>query len=52
MSVQDVLLQHTTAKVQGVFLAQLAAYVVNDDMEIIIKMPGEGISRASMLSVQ
>jgi hypothetical protein len=52
MSVRDVLLQHTTAKVQGVFLAQLAAYVVNNDMEIIIKMPGEGISQASMLSVQ
>ena len=25
-------------------LAQLAAYAVNDDMEIIVKMPGEGIS--------
>ena len=44
MSVQDVLLQHTAAKVRGVFLAQLAAYAVNDDMEIIVKMPGEGIS--------
>jgi len=52
MSVQDVLLQHTAAKVRGVFLAQLAAYAVNDDMEIIVKMPGEGISRASVLGVQ
>jgi len=44
MSVRDVLLQHATTKVQGVLLAQLAAYAVNDDMEIIVKMPGEGIS--------
>jgi hypothetical protein len=52
MSVRDVLLQHTATKVQGVLLAQLAAYVVNDDMEIIVKMPGEGISRASVLGLQ
>jgi len=44
MSVRDVLLQHAATKVQGVLLAQLVAYAVNDDMEIIIKMPGEGIS--------
>jgi len=44
MSVRDVLLQHAATKVQGVLLAQLAAYAVNDNMEIIVKMPGEGIS--------
>jgi hypothetical protein len=52
MSVRDVLLQHATIKVQGVLLAQLAAYTVNDNMEIIVKMPGEGISRASVLGAQ
>jgi len=52
MTVGDVLLQHTATKVQGVFLAQLAAYAVNDDMEIIVKMPGEGIGRASVLGSQ
>jgi hypothetical protein len=51
MSVRDILLQHTAEKVQGVLLAQLAAYAVNDDMEIIVKIPGEGISRASVLAV-
>jgi hypothetical protein len=52
MTVGDVLIQHTATKVQGVFLAQLAAYAVNDDMEIIVKMPGEGIGRASVLGSQ
>jgi hypothetical protein len=44
MSVKDILLQHTATKAEGVLLAQLAAYAVNDNMEIIVKMPGEGIS--------
>jgi hypothetical protein len=43
MSVQDILLQHATTKVQGVFLAQLTAYAVNDNIEIVVEVPCEGI---------
>jgi hypothetical protein len=31
------------AERQGVFLAWLTAYAVNDDVEIIVEMPGDGI---------
>jgi hypothetical protein len=40
---QDVLLNHAAAEVQGVLLAQLTAYTVNDDVEIVVEMPGDGI---------
>jgi hypothetical protein len=40
---QDILLNHVTAEVQGVFLARLTAYAVNNDVEIIIKVPSDGV---------
>jgi len=46
---QDILLNHTAAEVQGVLLAQLTAYAVDDDVEIVVEMPGDGIGRASVL---
>jgi hypothetical protein len=46
---RDVLLNHTAAKVQGVLLAWLTAYAVDDDVEIVVEMPGDGIGRASVL---
>jgi hypothetical protein len=46
---QDVLLDHTAAKVQGVLLAWLTAYAVDDDVEVVVEMPGDGIGRASVL---
>jgi hypothetical protein len=46
----DVLLNHAAAEVQGVILARLTAYTVNNDVEIVVKMPGDGIGRASVLS--
>jgi len=48
---RDVLLNHTAAKVQGVLLAWLTAYSVDDDVEIIVEMPGDGIGRASVLGM-
>jgi hypothetical protein len=45
---RDVLLNHAAAEVQGVLLAQLTAYAVNDDVEIVVEMPGDGIGRASV----
>jgi hypothetical protein len=47
----DVLLNHAAAEVQGVLLAQLTAYAVNDDVEIIVEMPGDGIGWASVLGM-
>jgi hypothetical protein len=52
MPVRDVLLQHATTKVQGVLLAQSAAYAVNNDIEIIIEVPCEGVGRASVLGMR
>ena len=46
---RDVLLDHTAAKVQGVLLAWLTAYAVDDNVEVVIEMPGDGIGRASVL---
>jgi hypothetical protein len=40
---RDILLNHAAAEVQGVLLARLTAYAVNDNVEIVIKMPGDGI---------
>jgi hypothetical protein len=40
---RDVLLNHTAAKVQGVLLAQLTAYAVDYNVEIVVEMPGDGI---------
>jgi hypothetical protein len=51
MAERDVLLNHAAAEVQGVLLARLTAYAVNDDVEIVIEMPGDGIGRASVLSM-
>ena len=34
---------------QGVILAWLTAYTVNDDVEIVVEMPGDGIGQASVL---
>jgi long-subunit acyl-CoA synthetase (AMP-forming) len=48
---RDVLLNHATAEVQGVFLTQLTAYAVNDDVEIVIEVPSDGVGRASVLSM-
>jgi hypothetical protein len=46
---RDVLLNHTAAKVRGVLLAWLTAYAVDDNVEIVIEMPGDGIGQASVL---
>jgi len=46
---RDVLLNHAAAEVQGVLLAWLTAYAVNDNVEIVVEMPGDGIGRASVL---
>jgi hypothetical protein len=46
---RDVLLNHTAAKVQAVLLARLTAYAVDNDVEIVVEMPGDGISQASVL---
>jgi len=46
---RDVLLNHAAATVQGIFLAQLTAYAVNNDVEIVVEMPGHGIGQASVL---
>jgi len=43
MAERDVLLNHAAAEVQGVLLAWLTAYAVNDDVEIVVEMPGDGI---------
>ena len=48
---QDVLLNHATAEVQGVFLAWLMAHTVNNDVKSVIEMPGDGIGRASVLAM-
>jgi hypothetical protein len=40
---RDVLLNHAAAEVQGILLARLTAYAVNDNVEIVIEMPGDGI---------
>jgi hypothetical protein len=49
MAERDILLNHATAEVQGVFLARLTAYAVNDDVEIIVEVPSDGVGRASVL---
>jgi len=46
---RDVLLNHTAAEVQGILLARLTAYAVDDDVEIVVEMPGDGIGQASVL---
>jgi hypothetical protein len=46
---RDVLLNHAAAEVQGVILAWLTAYTVNNNVEIVVEMPGDGIGRASVL---
>jgi hypothetical protein len=51
MAEWDVLLNHAAAEVQGVILARLTAYTVNDDVEVVVEMPGDGIGRASVLGV-
>jgi len=43
MAERDILLNHTAAEVQGVLLAQLTAYAMDDNVEIIVEMPGDGI---------
>jgi hypothetical protein len=48
---RDILLNHATAEVQGVFLARLTAYAVNDDVEIIVEVPSDGVGRASVLGM-
>jgi hypothetical protein len=48
---RDVLLNHAAAEVQGILLARLTAYTVNDDVEIVVEMPGDGIGRASVLGM-
>jgi hypothetical protein len=48
---QDILLNHAAAEVQGVLLAWLTAYAVNNDVEIVVEMPGDGIGQASVLSM-
>jgi hypothetical protein len=52
VSVRDILLQHATTKVQGVILAQLAAYAVNDNVKFIVEMPCEGIGQAGVLGTR
>ena len=37
MAERDILLKHAAAEVQGVLLAQLTAYAVNDNVEISLK---------------
>jgi hypothetical protein len=50
--VQDILLQHAMTKVQGVLLAQLTASAVNNDIEIVVESPCEGIGQASVLRMR
>jgi hypothetical protein len=48
----DMLLNHATAEVQGIFLARLTAYTVNDDVEIIVEVSSDGVGQASVLSTR
>jgi hypothetical protein len=52
MPERSVMLQHAVTKVQGVVLAQSTADAVNDDIEIVIELPIEGVSQASVLGLR